>query len=78
MSNIPFSQEIVFGGSAAIILFLMNSLMRYMSASQRNTIIGTAGIIFVFRAMPSPGPGMTWFEIDKLFLTSISSQFCHF
>ena len=67
VSNIPFSQEIVFGGSAAIILFLMNSLMRYMSASQRNTIIGTAVIIFVFRAMPSPGPGMTWFEIDKLF-----------
>ena len=67
VSNIPFSQEIVFGGSAAIILFLMRSLMRYMSASQRNTIIGTAVIIFVFRAMPSPGPGMTWFEIDKLF-----------
>ena len=67
VSNIPFSQEIVFGGSAAIILFLMNSLMRYMSASQRNTIIGTAVIIFVFRSMPSPGPGMTWFEIDKLF-----------
>ena len=67
VSNIPFSQEIVFGGSAAIILFLMKSLMRYMSASQRNTIIGTALIIFVFRAMPSPGPGMTWFEIDKLF-----------
>ena len=41
--------------------------MRYMSASQRNTIIGTAVIIFVFRSMPSPGPGMTWFEIDKLF-----------
>ncbi len=67
MSNIPFSQEIVFFGSAAIILFLMKSLMRYMSASQRNTIVGTAVIIFVFRAMPNPGPGMTWFEIDKLF-----------
>ena len=66
LSNISFSQEIVFGGSALIILFLMKRLLRYMSASQRNTIIGTATIIFVFRAMPSPGPGMTWFEIDKL------------
>ena len=66
LSNITFSQEIVFGGSALIILFLMKRLMRYMPASQRNTIIGTATIIFVFRAMPSPGPGMTWFEIDKL------------
>ena len=66
LSNITFSQEIVFGGSALIILFLMKRLMRYMPASQRNTIIGTATIIFIFRAMPSPGPGMTWFEIDKL------------
>ncbi len=66
LSNISFSQEIVFGGSALIILFLMKRLMRYMSPAQRNTIIGTAIIIFVFRAMPSPGPGMTWFEIDML------------
>ena len=66
LSNISFSQEIVFGGSALIILFLMKRLLNYMSDSQRNTIIGTATIIFVFRAMPSPGPGMTWFEIDKL------------
>ncbi len=48
---VPFAQEIVFAGSVAIILFL---------------IIGTAIIIFAFRAMPSPGPGLTWFEIDVL------------
>jgi hypothetical protein len=29
-------------------------------------IVGTAIIVFVFRAMPSPGPGLTWFEIDEL------------
>ena len=29
-------------------------------------IIGTAIIIFVFRAMPGPGPGLGWFEIDEL------------
>jgi len=29
-------------------------------------IVGTAVIIFMFRAMPSPGPGLTWFEIDEL------------
>jgi len=29
-------------------------------------IIGTAIIVFMFRAMPSPGPGLTWFEIDEL------------
>ena len=29
-------------------------------------LIGTAVIIFVFRATPLPGPGATWFEIDVL------------
>jgi len=29
-------------------------------------IVGTAIAIFVFRAVPSPGPGLTWFEIDVL------------
>jgi hypothetical protein len=28
--------------------------------------LGTAVIIFVFRAVPLPGPGATWFEIDAL------------
>jgi len=64
--NLPFSQEIVFLGSAAIILFLMHRLIGYLPESQRLMIVGTAVIIFVFRAMPSPGPGLTWFEIDEL------------
>jgi hypothetical protein len=29
-------------------------------------LVGTAIIIFVFRAVPSPGPGIGWFEIDDL------------
>ncbi|MGB1366347.1 MAG: hypothetical protein ACPG6Y_00325 [Candidatus Puniceispirillaceae bacterium] len=64
--NLPFAQEIVFAGSAAIILFLMSRLVSYLPESQRLMIVGTAIIIFVFRAMPSPGPGLTWFEIDIL------------
>ena len=32
----------------------------------RRAIIGTALIVFVFRAVPLPGPGATWFEIDVL------------
>jgi len=64
--NLPFAQEIVFAGSTAIILFLMNRLVKYLPEAQRLMIIGTAIIIFVFRAMPSPGPGLTWFEIDVL------------
>ena len=29
-------------------------------------LMGTAIIIFVFRAVPLPGPGYSWFEIDEL------------
>ena len=63
--NVPFSQEIVFAGSVVIILYLMSRLVK-SAGVQRMMIIGTAIIIFVFRAIPSPGPGLTWFEIDIL------------
>ena len=65
-SGIGYAQEIVFAGSVGIILFLMNRLVRYLPHEQRMMVIGTAIIIFTFRAMPSPGPGLTWFEIDQL------------
>jgi len=64
--NVQFAQEIVFFGSVAIILFLMNRLIKELPENQRFMIVGTAIIIFVFRAIPSPGPGLSWFEIDKL------------
>ncbi len=64
--NAPFSQEIVFAGSVVIILYLMGRLVKFLPEAQRMMIIGTAIIVFVFRAMPSPGPGLTWFEIDIL------------
>jgi hypothetical protein len=64
--SVPFAQEIVFFGSVAIILFLMNRLIKELPQNQRLTIVGTAIIIFVFRAVPSPGPGISWFEIDLL------------
>ena len=65
-SGIGYAQEIVFAGSVGIILFLMNRLVRFLPHEQRMMVIGTAIIIFTFRAMPSPGPGLTWFEIDQL------------
>ena len=49
-----------------IILFLMNKLIKELSKDLRLTVVGTAIIIFIFRAMPSPGPGLSWFEIDVL------------
>ena len=64
--NLPFAQEIVFVGSVIIILFLMFKLIKELPENLRLTIVGTAVIIFIFRAMPGPGPGLTWFEIDVL------------
>ena len=30
------------------------------------TLVGTAIVIFIYRAIPSPGPGSTWWMIDEL------------
>lgn len=65
-SDTPYSQEIVFVGAMAIVLFLMHRLLLELDTPARRELIGTALIIFVFRAVPGPGPGATWFEIDVL------------
>ena len=66
LGRVPFAQEIVFAGSMAIVLFLIYRLLLELDRDQRRALIGTAVIIFVFRAVPLPGPGATWFEIDVL------------
>jgi hypothetical protein len=66
VSDVPLAQEIIFIGSMSIVLFLMYRLMLELDAGARNMLIGTALIIFVFRAVPLPGPGVAWFEIDVL------------
>jgi len=50
----------------SIVLFLMMKLIKELPQNLRFTIVGTAIIVFVFRAMPGPGPGLVWFEIDEL------------
>jgi hypothetical protein len=62
----PLAQELVFLGSLAIVLFLMHRLIREIAPEARKPLLGTACIIFVFRAAPLPGPGATWWEIDVL------------
>ena len=66
LSGIPFGQELIFTGSMAVVLFLMFQLTRTLKPAQARALFGTALIIFVFRAIPSPGPGYTWFSIDQL------------
>jgi BT1 family len=66
LGQVPYNQEIIFAGSMAIVLFLMAKLVQALNPAARRSLIGTAVIIFVFRALPGPGPGATWWEIDVL------------
>jgi hypothetical protein len=66
LGEVAFAQEIIFIGSMAIVLFLMQRLILELSPDMRGALVGTAVIIFIFRAVPLPGPGATWFEIDIL------------
>ncbi len=65
-SQLRFSQEIIFAGSMAIVAFLIARLTRELEPEARATLVGTAIVIFIFRAVPTPGPGVTWWMIDEL------------
>jgi hypothetical protein len=66
LSGWRYSQELIFVSSMAIIGALMARLMRELAPSARNTLLGTALVIFMFRAVPSPGAGVSWWMIDQL------------
>jgi hypothetical protein len=66
LSDIPYGQEIIFAGSMVIVLLLMRQLVAVLEPAQARALIGTALIIFIFRAGPRPGDGYTWFSIDVL------------
>jgi hypothetical protein len=62
----PHSEEIVFVGSMLIVLFLMSRLVQELEPDKRLTLVGTAVVVFIFRSIPSTGPGTTWWMIDQL------------
>ena len=66
LSDISLNKEIIFLGSMAIVLFLMSRLIRVLKPDDRLVLVGTAVIIFVYRAMPTPGAGQSWWMIDDL------------
>jgi BT1 family len=66
LGQAPFAQEIVFLGSMAIVSFLIYRLVLELDPNIRGALVGTAVIIFIFRATPLAGPGATWFQIDVL------------
>ena len=66
LGGFPYSEEIVFLGSMAIVLFLMAKLVQELEPDTRFTLVGTAVVIFIFRAIPGTGPGTSWWMIDEL------------
>jgi MFS family permease len=66
LGGLPYSEEIVFAGSMGIVLFLMTTLVKELEPDKRFTLVGTAVVVFIFRAIPGTGPGTTWWMIDEL------------
>ncbi len=66
LSDLEFGQELIFTASMAIVMFLMWRLLRELSPEARNTLLGTAIVIFIFRALPGTGAGSQWWYIDVL------------
>jgi len=66
LSRIPGGEEIIFLISMAIVLFLMRQLVGELEPEARNVLVGTAFLVFIFRAIPGPGAGSTWWMIDEL------------
>lgn len=66
LGRMSYSEEIVFTGSLGIVAFLIVKLTRALEPEARATLVGTAIVIFAFRAAPGPGAGLTWWMIDEL------------
>jgi hypothetical protein len=66
VGQVTGGQEIVFGVSMAIVLFLIWRLTGELEMEARRVLVGTALVVFVFRALPGPGAGSTWWMIDGL------------
>ncbi len=65
-NDIPYSQEIVFVVSLGVVLYLLSTLISDLDADTIRHIKMAMIVIFVYRAMPSVGPALQWWEIDKL------------
>jgi hypothetical protein len=66
LSRVPNGEEIIFILSMTIVVFLMWRLVGELEPEARHVLVGTAVLVFVFRALPGPGAGSTWWMIDEL------------
>jgi hypothetical protein len=66
LGGVAHAEEIIFGGSLAIILFLLWRLARELEPAARDALVATAIVLFLYRAVPGTGEGATWWMIDVL------------
>jgi hypothetical protein len=66
LGGVAYAQEIIFLGSLAIIVFLLWRLARELDPGPREVLVATALVLFVYRAVPLTGPGVSWWMIDVL------------
>ena len=66
LGGVSYAQEIIFLGSLAVIVFLLWRLARELEPAARETLVATALVIFVYRAVPGTGAGTSWWMIDVL------------
>jgi len=65
-NDVPYSQEIVFIVSLGVVLYLLSTLIEDLDPNTIKHIKMAMIVIFVYRAMPSVGPALQWWEIDVL------------
>ncbi len=65
-NDVAYSQEIVFTISLGVVLYLLNDLIADLGDDAIRHIKMAMIIIFVYRAMPSVGSGLSWWQIDVL------------
>ncbi len=65
-NDIPYSQEIIFVISLSVVTYLLRDLINDLDENTIRHIKMAMIIIFVYRAMPSVGAGLSWWQIDVL------------
>jgi MFS family permease len=65
-NQIPYAQEIVFVVSLGVVLLMLRRLIGDLDPETIKHIQMAMIVIFIYRAMPSVGPALQWWQIDVL------------
>lgn len=66
ISDWTYNQEIVFGVSAVLLTLMFQWVTRSLEPSKKNLLVKVMLALFLYRLIPSVGPGVRWWVIDEL------------